>query len=62
MVVKTRGLSSMIMLDLDQVQRLLGEVHIGNHVFIAPNAVVTKDVFDNAIVGVVPTKILKIKE
>ena len=35
---------------------------IGNNVTIAPNAVVVKDVPDNAVVGGIPAKILKIKK
>lgn len=37
-------------------------VKIGNNVTIAPNAVVVKDVPDNAIVGGVPAKIIKFKD
>lgn len=43
------------------VQRYWG-VKIGNHVTIAPNAVVIKDVPDYAVVGGVPAKIIKIKD
>lgn len=39
-----------------------GKINIGNNVFVAPNAVVTKDIPDNCIVGGVPAKILKYKE
>ncbi|MEM8523585.1 MAG: serine acetyltransferase [Bacteroidota bacterium] len=39
--------------------RVLGPIKIGNEVIIAPNAVVTKDVPDNCIVGGIPAKILK---
>ena len=39
-----------------------GGVKIGNNVTIAPNAVVVKDVPDNAVVGGIPAKILKIKK
>ena len=35
---------------------------IGNHVTIAPNAVVVKDVPDYAVVGGVPAKIIKYKK
>lgn len=45
-----------------QVQRYLGGVKIGNNVTIAPNAVVVKDVPDNAVVGGVPAKIIKFKD
>lgn len=41
--------------------KAFGGVTIGNNVFVAPNAVVTKDVPDNAIVGGVPAKIIKYK-
>lgn len=44
------------------VQRFWGGVHIGNHVTIAPNAVVVKDIPDNAIVVGIPARILKFKE
>lgn len=42
--------------------KAFGKLTIGNNVFVAPNAVVTKDVPDNCIVGGVPAKILKYKE
>ena len=42
--------------------KCFGKLTIGNNVFIAPNAVVTKDVPDNCIVGGIPAKILKRKE
>ena len=41
--------------------KAFGKLIIGNNVFVAPNAVVTKDVPDNAIVGGIPAKILKYK-
>lgn len=41
---------------------ILGPSKIGNNVTIAAGAVVIKDVPDNAVVGGVPAKILKIKE
>lgn len=41
--------------------KIFGEVTIGNNVEIGANSVVTKDIPDNAIVGGVPAKILKIK-
>lgn len=41
--------------------KILGGVKIGNNVTIAPNAVVVKDVPDNAVVGGVPAKIIKFK-
>ena len=41
--------------------KAFGKLSIGNNVFVAPNAVVTKDVPDNAIVGGVPAKIIKYK-
>lgn len=39
--------------------KAFGKLTIGNNVFVAPNAVVTKDVPDNCIVGGVPAKVLK---
>lgn len=41
--------------------KAFGKITIGSNVFVAPNAVVTKDVPDNAIVGGVPAKIIKYK-
>ena len=41
---------------------ILGPVTIGNNVTIGAGAVVTKDIPDNAIVGGVPAKIIRIKE
>jgi len=38
---------------------ILADVHIGNNVIVAANAVVTKDVPSNCIVGGVPAKIIK---
>ena len=42
--------------------KAFGKIAIGNNVFVAPNAVVTKDVPDNCIVGGIPAKIIKYKE
>lgn len=39
--------------------RILGPVRIGSNVIIAANAVVTKDVADNTIVGGIPAKVLR---
>lgn len=41
--------------------KVFGGITIGNNVFVAPNAVVIKDVPDNTIVGGVPAKIIKTK-
>lgn len=41
--------------------KIFGNIHIGNNVTIAPNAVVTKDIPDNCVVGGVPGKIIKVK-
>ena len=38
--------------------KILGNVHIGNNVIVAANAVVVKDVPDNCVVGGVPAKII----
>ena len=42
--------------------KIFGAVTIGNNVTVGANAVVTKDIPDNAVVGGVPAKIIKIKE
>ena len=42
--------------------KAFGKIEIGDNVFVAPNAVVTKDVPDNCIVGGIPAKIIKYKE
>lgn len=42
--------------------KILGPVNIGNNVTVGANAVVTKDIPDNAIVGGVPAKLIKFKE
>ncbi len=42
--------------------KIFGPVNIGSNVTVGANAVVTKDIPDNAVVGGVPAKILKIKE
>lgn len=39
--------------------KILGDVHVGNNVIVAANAVVVKDVPDNCVVGGVPARILK---
>lgn len=41
--------------------KILGTVHIGNNVTVGANAVITKDIPDNAIVGGVPAKVLKMR-
>ena len=42
--------------------KIFGSIIIGNNVTIGANAVVTKDIPDNAIVGVIPAKVLRFKE
>lgn len=42
--------------------KIFGSVRIGDNVTVGANAVVTKDIPDNAVVGGVPAKIIKIKE
>ncbi len=42
--------------------KAFGKINIGSNVFVASNAVVTKDVPDNCIVGGIPAKIIKTKE
>lgn len=41
--------------------KAFGKITIGNNVFVAPNAVVTKDIPNNCIVGGIPAKIIKQK-
>ena len=42
--------------------KIFGSVRIGNNVTVGANAVVTKDIPDNAVVGGVPAKVIKIKD
>ncbi len=42
--------------------KAFGRITIGNNVFVAANAVVTKDIPDNSIVGGIPAKIIKEQE
>ena len=42
--------------------KIFGNVTIGNNVSIGANTVVTKNIPDNAVVGGIPAKILKIRE
>ena len=42
--------------------RIFGPVRIGNNVTVGANSVVTKDIPDNAIVGGVPSKIIRYKQ
>ncbi len=42
--------------------KIFGSVNIGNNVTIGANAVITKDIPDNAVVGGIPAKIIKFKE
>ena len=39
--------------------KVIGGVHIGNNVIVAPNSVVVKDVPDNCVVSGIPAKIIK---
>lgn len=48
--------------DLTVGSKVIGRVHIGDNVIVAPNSVVVKDVPDNAIVSGIPAAILKIRE
>ena len=41
--------------------KVVGGVRVGNNVTIGANAVVTKDIPDNSVVGGVPAKILKMR-
>lgn len=38
--------------------KIIGKINVGNNVAIAANAVVTKDIPDNAVVGGIPAKII----
>lgn len=42
--------------------KAFGKLTIGNNVFVAPGAVVTKDIPDNSIVAGVPAKFIREKE
>lgn len=42
--------------------KAFGKLKIGSHVFVAPNAVVTKDIPDNCVVGGIPAKIIGNRE
>lgn len=65
MVVGSKHDNSQIAVIGDNVElavgsKVIGKIRIGNNVVVAPNAVVVKDVPDNAIVGGVPAKIIRI--
>lgn len=42
--------------------KAFGRITIGNNVFVAPNAVVTKDIPDNCVAGGVPARVIKTRE
>ena len=42
--------------------KIFRSVRIGNNVTVGANAVVTKDIPDNAVVGGVPAKVIRIKD
>lgn len=42
--------------------KVYGGITIGNHVIVAPNSVVVKDVPDNCVVSGIPAKIIKCKD
>ncbi|WP_210420687.1 serine O-acetyltransferase [Chitinophaga sp. XS-30] len=48
--------------DISTGAKVLGPVRIGNNVVIGANAVVIKDVPDNAVVAGVPAKIIRIQQ
>lgn len=37
---------------------IVGNIRVGNHVMVTANAVVTKDVPDNSIVGGIPARVI----
>lgn len=41
--------------------KIFGSIRIGNNVTVGANSVVTKDIPDNAVVGGVPARVIKIK-
>ena len=41
--------------------KIIGRIKLGNDLVIGANAVVTKDVPDNAVVGGIPAKVLSLK-
>lgn len=45
--------------EINSGARIIGDITIGDNVIIAPNAVVTKNVPSNSVVGGVPAKIIK---
>ena len=42
--------------------KIMGAVNIGNNVTVGANAVITHDIPDNAVVGGVPARIIRIKK
>lgn len=48
--------------EINSGARIIGDIHIGDDVIIAPNAVVTHDVPSHSIVAGVPAKIIKYRE